>query len=157
MGYYVQITNSSCVIDAVVKPQVYQIWCDLNHPRHNDQKNGGSWRDGKKAVFWYSWMDEHYDQTCKTAEDILNMLGFTYETLADFSLRITGYESKMGQEDVFFKAVAHLLTGEIAWRGEDNCEYTWTFYGHPTVLAIKGVQAYQDKPIPLGLTLNERC
>lgn len=140
MGYYVELVHSNTVIDHRVKDRVYEIWCALNHSRNNHLKNGGSYSGGGKTAHWYSWMDEHYDQKCKTVEEILDMLGFGYEVLADGSVDVSHYDSKTGQEDLFFKAVAHLLSGQMTWRGEDGAEWTWQFHGKPEVMALAGVQ-----------------
>jgi len=137
MGYYVSITKSDCKIAAEVKSRVYKTWCDLNHPRNNHQKRGGSYSGGAQTAWWYSWMTEHYDQECKTVEEILDMLGFGYDKIADGSILVTDYDSKTGQEELFFKAVAHLLTGTINWRGEEDARWSWTFHGSAQALAIE--------------------
>ena len=136
MGYHVEITDSDCQIAAQVKPQVYAIWCELNNPRHNHQKIGGQFEAGSQVAYWYSWMSETYDQDCKTVEEILDQLGFYYDTMADGGIIITGYDRKMGQEELFFKSVAHLLTGSISWCGEEDTEWAWHFHGSAQVLTL---------------------
>ena len=135
MGYDVRIIESSVVIRSEVQSQVFKIWCDLNHPQNDHLKHGGSWGDGKQHAAWFSWMTADYDKTCKTVEEILNMLGFDY-TVKDNDIYITGYDSKMGQEDFFFQSISHLITGKICWIGEDDLEWNWLFDGSPTPLLL---------------------
>jgi hypothetical protein len=136
MGYNVQIDYSTCIIANEVKHQVYDIWCELNNPRNNHLKSGGSFGGGGKTAHWYSWMSENFDKECKNVEEILDQLGFEYLTMQDGSLKITDYDSKRGDEEIFFKKVAHLLTGIISWQGEDDDQWTWEFNGTPAHLQI---------------------
>lgn len=140
MGYYVTLKRSSVIIDQSVKTRVYDLWCRMNDPVNDCYKRGSGYQNGKKVAKWYSWMSEHYDQECKTVEEILDMLGFGYETLADGSVHIMSYDNKTGQEDLFFRAVAHLLTGEMEWVGEDGETWTWQLWGEPEVLSLQGTQ-----------------
>jgi hypothetical protein len=136
MGYHVRIVNSTLSIPDAVKSQVYAIWCDLNKPHNDHLKSGGGWSGGGKTQHWYSWMDEHYDQTCLTVEDILDQLGFEHVPNSEGGIDIVGYDSKTGQEDLFFQRVVHLLTGKIRWQGEDGGQWTWLFDGQGQCLRI---------------------
>ena len=124
MGYYVKIVKSTCVIPNENKEEVLQIWKDLNKPENNHLKNGGSWKSGEQTAWWYSWMDADYDQTCHSVDDVLDQLGFDYGLSDNGDVAIGGYDSKSGQEDVFFEAVEHLLVGDIEWMGEQGEEWT---------------------------------
>jgi hypothetical protein len=131
MGYEVKIRDSSAVIPTEHKATILQIWKTLNHPRFDSKKRGGSCIAGKMVEKWYSWMTPDYDKTCRTVESVLDMLGFEYEVLANGDVVIIGYDSKKGQETVFFNAVAHLVTGQISWLGEGagdfDDDYVWDF------------------------------
>jgi hypothetical protein len=127
MGYYVRITKSTTVIPNEHRNEVVKLWKLLNHPKFDERKRGGSYQGGKKAKAWYSWMTEDYDQTCNTVEDVLDMLGFEHELSQDGSVQVTEYDNKTGQEDIFFNTVAHLITGEMYWIGEDDDRYKWNF------------------------------
>lgn len=125
MGYWVKITSSNLVINECEKPAIFQAWCDLNDSKYDGQKSGGQYANGGKTKSWYSWMDADYDKICKTVEDILDMLGFEYSG----NLKIDGYDSKTGQEDIFFRELAkHIETPAIiGWEGEDGDRYYWAF------------------------------
>jgi hypothetical protein len=127
MGYEVVITRSNAAIKAAHKPAVLQIWKDLNKPENDHLKNGGSYSQGGKTSSWYSWMDADYDTKCNSVEDVLGELGFSYEVMADGETVITGYDRKIGQEQLFFDAVAPFVSGSIDWEGEDGCDWTWNF------------------------------
>lgn len=129
MGYYVEIVESTAVIPAAVKAEVYKRWCALNHPSNNHRKQGGSYSSGGKQDHWYSWMSPTYDQECKTTEDILSELGFDYGVNDVGDIAITGYDHKTGQEGLFFHEVEDLLTGSISWCGEDGKRYKWVYKG----------------------------
>ena len=125
MGYYVKINSSTATIPAKNRDEVFQIWKDLNKPENNHLKKGGSWRDGKQHTWWYSWMPANYDETVESVEDILNELGFESYLDPFDGIGIAEYEGKTGQEELFFKSVSHLMTGEILWEGEDGSTWVW--------------------------------
>lgn len=127
MGYYVNIVSSNAGIRPEVQPTVLAIWKAMNAPEFDSFKNGGSWGGGKQTAKWYSWMDEKYDQICHTVESVLDMLGFEYDVMADGEIIITNYDSKTGQEDLFFEAVKPYITGHITWEGEEGEQWTWNF------------------------------
>ena len=126
MGYHIQIEKANLVIKAEVQKQVLAIWKDLNSPKYDNQKRGGG--DGKK---WYSWMSEDYDKKCSTIDDVLEELRFDIQRMPNNDVKIVGFESKMGQEDVFFKAISHLIEPEqyLLWKGEDGSPFAWSFDG----------------------------
>lgn len=130
MGYEVQIKQSTAVLLNKDRDQILQAWKDLNKPENNHLKKGGSWSQGKRNAWWYSWLSSNYDQTVNSVEDMLNELGFEFVTCENGDVKITGYEGKTGQEKLFFKEVYELLTGHIEWVGEDGCSWNWVFGPH---------------------------
>ena len=151
MGFYVKLTKSTAVIPSQHKAEVLKLWKLLNHPMFNDKKRGGSYVDGQKAQHWYSWMDPDYDKTCNTVESILDMLGFDHDLTEDGGISISDYDNKTGQEQVFFNAVAHLVTGEMFWIGEDEETYYWNFDAitepmfDPTMLKVLELESKTDQ------------
>ncbi len=128
MGYYAHIKKSTVVIPAVHLDHVLRIFKFINRPEFNTLKSGGSWCDGKQNKFWYSWMQEDYHETCNSVSDVLKELGFYIDDSdTDLGIRITGYDSKLGQEDLFLGVIGHLITGSIEWHGEDGDEWTVEF------------------------------
>jgi hypothetical protein len=128
MGYYVNIVSSTMRIPQANLQRVYDKMCALNIT-HHDQKNGGSWDAGQQTGKWFSWMDANYPETCPDARSILNALGFEtqYDTAGD--LLVTGYDSKMGQEDLFLSSIENDAIGKIIWCGEDDERWTTKFFG----------------------------
>jgi len=127
MGYHVELIRSSAVIPKEVQDEVLQIWKDLNKPENDHQKNGGTYQGGKTISKHYSWMDPAYDQKVKSCQDVLDALGFDYEEDGYGNISITRYDKKMGQEELFFDAVSHLITGHMLWIGEDDDTFRWNF------------------------------
>lgn len=127
MGYYVKIKKSNVVFPAKNLPTILQIWKDLNKPENDAKKNGGSYKGGECVEKWYSWMEKDYDKTCNSVEEVLYMLGFDTDTIDNGDVLITGYDSKTGQEDLFFEAVRDYITGTITWQGEEGETFKWKF------------------------------
>jgi hypothetical protein len=132
MGYNARITKSTVVIPASRLDVTLQRWKGLNRQENNHLKQGGSYHGGKQRVWWFSWMDEDYDTKVQSVADVLDMLGFDYVSYtADGSVEITGYDSKMGQEELFFATIASgIPEGQyINWIGEDGHTWQWLFTG----------------------------
>lgn len=127
MGYYVNIVESTARIPARILGRVYEIMCSLNET-HDHMKRGGN-----QTKKWFSWMDANYPETCEDAQAIFEMLGFETEYNSAGDLLLTGYDSKMGQEDLFLKAIENYVIGEISWVGEDNNQWTTEFYGDDVI------------------------
>jgi hypothetical protein len=125
MGYHVKIKNSTAVIPTEHKDEVLQIWKDLNRPENDDIKRGGAYREGTRHTAWYSWMPSDYDKTVNSVEEVLYELGFDTELDHEGNVLICEYDSKAGQEELFFKRVAHLIKGQILWEGEDGSNWVW--------------------------------
>lgn len=131
MGYYVNLQRSTVVIPAGVRDEVLKRWKELNDPKNDHLKNGGSYSGGKKNQSWYSWMSPDYDKECNSPEDVLKELGFDVETDEDGNISMISYDSKTGQEDLFFKTIADLIpAGQyMGWQGEDGAIFIWLFDG----------------------------
>lgn len=72
-------------------------------------------------------MEWNYDETLKSAEEIIKYLGFTTE-MSEKGLTISEFEeNKVGDEKHFFEALAPLSdpTSHLEWRGSDNEMWRW--------------------------------
>jgi hypothetical protein len=132
MGYNVEIIRSTATIPAANLKRAYEKMCALN-TTHHDQKRGGSYSGGAKTEHWFSWMDSNYPETCTDAKAVLEQLGFYTEFNQQGDLLITGYDSKMGQEDLFLKAIENEASGEIEWVGEDHERWTTVLRGSDVI------------------------
>lgn len=128
MGYYVQIKKSNAKILSQNLGRAYEKMCALNIT-HDDQKRGGSWSGGKQISKHFSWMDGNYPDTCANAKEILEQMGFETEYDRMGNLWLTGYDSKMGQEDIFLEAIKFDGVGKIEWFGEDGETWVTEFEG----------------------------
>lgn len=138
MGYYVSITEGEVTIPKANLEEAYKRMCALND---NDAvKRGGQWggeisSDSPRPegmsyhpARWFSWMDANYPETCSDAKAILRELGFELED-RDGDLFIFGYDSKVGQEELFLDAISDLCTKDsfLVWRGEDGAMWRQEF------------------------------
>ncbi len=132
MGYYTTITDADFLIPTANEAAALAALKALNGPEYNSQKQGGSWGAGAegKSEAWYSWMTADYDQHVRSCADVFEQLGFEVETTAE-GMRLTGYDNKTGQEDLFLNAAApYVAAGSfLAWRGEDGTLYRFEFDG----------------------------
>tara|TARA_Y100000758_G_scaffold289290_1_gene241982 strand:- start:157 stop:609 length:453 start_codon:yes stop_codon:yes gene_type:complete len=149
MGYYVHIEDSNCMLPHKHADLAYWRMCALN--KNDDMKRGGS-----KTEKWFSWMDPHYPETCKTAQAILVELGFDVEEQDD-GLVIYAYDNKSGQEELFLEAISDLLRTVkdenstqnkpfIVWRGEDDMVWK-DLYGEREVRSLQGTITFQENAI----------
>ena len=152
MGYYVELEDSNITLKNADKNTILQVWKDLNHPSNNHLKTGGSYSGGKQTGWHYAWLAEDYDECVENVEEMLEMLGFSFEEQGNGDILITGYDSKTGNENVFFKAAApYIQEGQYGeWRGEDKRRWAWYFDGtqmHEISIgeARKSSQAVQEK------------
>lgn len=146
MGYYVYMTNYNAKIRKSDLGAAYEALCALNS--HDELKRGGAFGhpsgvdkpEGSRSVSnsphrWFSWMDWNYDETCETLEEVLCMLGFHVETDQEGNINIIHYETKAGQEELFFRALAPWVvsswgedeTAFIEWYSDNGDEYRWEF------------------------------
>lgn len=161
MGYYVKITNCEGMIKKDEKPYIFKQWCDLNKPENDNLKFGGSYSGGKKSESWYSWMDSDYDKTCTCMEEILGMLGFDFSTDKDGNIFDLTYDSKTGQEALFFEKAAPYISQPlfISWVGEDDEKFSWIidegnfFEGDEQEYKILKEQKKLNQQVPSG----EQC
>jgi len=150
MGYYVNGEGELRIKNANL-PAAYEALMALNDAP-DENKNGGSWGGGTegRTAAWYSWMPADL-RTLPTVQDVFRELGFEVEVDGDNGDVLIGrYDSKMGQEEVFFIAAAPFIEdGEYEWQGEDGVFWKWSFhegkmfhldgtrsYGHASILSV---------------------
>ena len=144
MGYYVTLESSNCYLTAEHKEEAYKRLCELNN--HNDFKRGGSFgaveptasvgtedrpappHNAPREDRWFSWCEWNYQEICKDAEAILQMIGFETDA-SNGDIHIYSYDSKTGQEDLFLATICDLLIGEMEWRGEDGNQWMFRYGG----------------------------
>ena len=149
MGYYVYIEESTFTIPAENLPAAYEAMCQLNFTVRNSEKSGWSSpaRDnapeyGPYKSCWFSWMSWNYHEECKTAEEILNQVGFDTMINENGDLHIYGYDSKTGQEELFLKAISTLSKGYLVWRGEEGEVWGETYGGEEVIVKSQGSPDY---------------
>jgi hypothetical protein len=103
-------------------------------------------------------MPEHYPADCEDAKEILETLGFSVSTQGNGDLWISGYDSKIGQEEVFLYAIAPYVglvdwaveraerrgdspVPEMEWSGEDGEFWKYIFRDNKMYSAA-GIKEY---------------
>lgn len=129
MGYYVKIKESTFRIPAANLDAALVELKALNHNPLVEKRGGHYQPKAGKTQSFFSWMPHDYDRHVTTAEEVFILLGFETEkdeTTGD--VLITGYDSKIGQEELFLNAVKHLVTPDsaITWIGEEDEMWRWT-------------------------------
>ena len=143
MGYFVETAEIDFAIPAENLDAAYEAMCKLN--AHDELKHGGVW-GGKDEDYAkpagstslassarknFSWMDWNYDETCATAQEIFEQLGFDTDVDEEGNLRVLFYDNKTGQEELFLEACAPYVDqgSYIIWHGEDNAMWQNEFDG----------------------------
>lgn len=126
MGYYLRSSGTLTIPSQNVN-EAFNLLCDLNKPSNNYLKIGGSFSKGVKNTYWFSWMPEKYDETCEDLSEILHHLGFNCKISENGNYHVNGFDGKMGQEELFFKTIQHLVYGTMNWTGEDGYRWAWSF------------------------------
>jgi hypothetical protein len=128
MGYYVN-GNGALRIKSENLGKAYEALMALQDAP-DKAKRGGSSGGSEAPRFWYSWMPEDL-RTLPDTKSVFAELGFETrieEPTGD--LIINCYDSKTGQEEVFFAAAAPFIeSGDYEWTGEDGDFWAWEFEG----------------------------
>lgn len=131
MSYYTNIVNADFTLKKKNLKKAYTAMCKLN--KQDELKTGGSWGEGGKQLqVWFSWMDPDYPKTCKTAQEILEQLGFDVETNDNGDIINLQYDGKTGAEEHFMKVIAPYVEpgSYIEWKGEEEYDhYKFEFDG----------------------------
>lgn len=134
MGYYVNTMEQEFFLPKESLSDAYAAMVALNKT-HHDQKRGGSWSNGERQERWFSWMPENYPDTCSTAKEIFDELGF--EATLDEQGNVIGlyYNNKTGQEDLFLGAIAPFVKkgSFMNWVGEDGAHWQYFFNGQKMI------------------------
>lgn len=146
MGYYVSTMNADFRIPAENLDKAYDALCALN--ARDELKTGGGGREVKPddsqsvandPTRWFSWMPWNYDEVYTTADEILNALGFETYKEDNGDVTILYYDSKMGAEEHFLRALAPFVTdgSYVEWRGEDGSMWRQEF-GNGEMTELEG-------------------
>jgi hypothetical protein len=138
MGYYVTLDFSTVQIPLSAEKAALEAVHRLDTVADH-LKQGGSYGNGKTIDKWFSWMPKDLS-TITTLQDLLDTLGFRTHVTHDNAIHVDGYENKLGQEELFFFALAPFIQSSIAgndwfgkmpatmeWTGEDGSKYKWEF------------------------------
>lgn len=137
MGYYISISNGQICIDRSNLPRFFSLVNVLMDDRNVvENGNGGSFSDGMKNKSWYSWI--HTDRVREAAKnyDLIGVFaewGYkithtsTMNELDFYNVEIEEGDKKIGDEEVFFSAIAPAIAdgSQIDVKGEDDSRWRW--------------------------------
>lgn len=126
MGYYVNLVESTVVLSKSNLDEMFRCFHRLE-VNYDHMKRGCGYNNGQVYEKWFSWMND-WTKECEDAVDVVNRLGFVlYEY--DDHWKVSDYDNKMGQEDLFFRSIAHLVNdgSYMCWEGEDEEKWGWVF------------------------------
>jgi hypothetical protein len=142
MGYFVRTLQSDFRIKEENFEKAYDALVALND---NDEiKSGGSYGgDGISAdsprpagkthhpARWFSWMDANYPEKYEDLPSILEALGFELLIEKGVGIRAIFYDSKIGDEVHFLRALAPFVEDNsyLLWSGEDGATWGQVFVG----------------------------
>jgi hypothetical protein len=151
MGYYVQLTEADFII-----PESQEVLEALRAMpvKYRSLMRGGS-SNGEK---WFSWMNNEEIESATSAQYIFQALGFECEANPygqEGTFRLTDYNSKVGQEDLFMAVVAPFVAEDsfTEWRGEDG--EIWRYVVHGGKLRVQSSTIAWNESEPFKVTFYE--
>ena len=163
MGYYIDISDSDFFLPKEELDKAYELMCSLN--QRDELKSGGGWSKDLKGsdprpeglnyhpAKWFSWMDADYPSKCKTAQSILEELGFN--VTVDDEGNITGlyYSNKIGDESYFLAVIVPCVKNDsyIIWRGEDGEMWKYVYINKKMYLFSSEINWKISKEVTLSV------
>ena len=137
MGYYISTPSSAFRIRTENLPRFFELAEQMLTPKVLEENaSGGSYSEGKQTKWWYSWVDSDRALKAIKSNDIREVFAewrYDLELVNEengesiYYLDIEGGESKIGDEEKFFAAIAPIVEDGsfLDVRGEDGEEWRW--------------------------------
>lgn len=142
MGYYVTLQSADWEIEE--NPRSLQAIRAMPKKYHSIKRGGSS--NGDK---WFSWMNDADIENAQSVESVFKNLGFETEPGNNpNTFKLTGYNSKTGQEDLFIGVMAPWTTegSTMEWSGEDD--ERWRYYIQDGKMYLQGSTLTWNEPEP---------
>lgn len=121
MGYYIDAVAIEWIV-----PEREDLLAKIKEmpKRMKAIQRGGVYRPNGEEEKWFSWVNDNEILEAKSVESVFNAFGFDTST-TDGGFEITGYSSKIGQEELLLAVSAPFCAdgSYIEWRGEDGEEW----------------------------------
>jgi hypothetical protein len=144
MGYYIDASSLEWVVPE--SAEVLEKIKEMPKRMKRIQRGGGYGPNGKQES-WFSWVNDNTILEATTVESVFSAFGF--ETMkVEGGFEITGYSSKIGQEELLLAVVAPFCAdgSYIEWRGEDGEE--WKYEIIKGKMMRSNAEKQWDKPVP---------
>lgn len=138
MGYYIRTTESYFSICDKELPKFFELVAKLMSDETLSKVSGTYYTGSQTKVGWYRWVDTEEVRKATTIEDVFKAWRYELtpltpdiydngETVLNYLLTIQGGESKMGDEERFFAAIAPVVCSDsyVLCSGEDGSEWKW--------------------------------
>lgn len=120
MGYYIDAVAIEWIV-----PEREDLLAKIKEmPKRMKAIQRGGVRGPEKEEKWFSWVNDNEILNAESVEQVFNAFGFDTST-TDGGFEITGYSSKIGQEELLLAVSAPFCAdgSYIEWRGEDGEEW----------------------------------
>lgn len=124
MGYYVEYDCSGITFPKNKGDEVLAAINALHEPTlMKSQASGGSWNAGKQVDVWYGFTQNPPEGGFTSLINAFRAWRFDLDETHSEEYSFGWLGEKIGDEEIFFKALAPYATGEIYARGEDGKEW----------------------------------
>jgi len=130
MGYYVTLNSCKISIPESDFPRICQHLLTTGFLTNTDSMSGGCYGGPDDGKRWYSWVDMAALEKHLKSNDLSAVLeDFDFDVMHDTDGAIVDlcYDSKTGNEEELFDAMAPAMTGiaELYWSGECGAQWKW--------------------------------
>jgi len=143
MGYYIKSHGNQFKIRKSNLDKFFEIVSNLMSSETMQRyASGGSYSNGEKTNYWYSWVDSKAVEEAINNRDIFAFFeawryeishnGFEeFENFICTNLNPRDGEQKIGDEELLFAAIAPVVENGsfIEIIGEDNAQWKWSWKG----------------------------
>ncbi len=140
MGYYIDASAIEWVV-----PESAEV---LERIKEMPKRMKRIQRGGGNNESWFSWVNDKERLEATSVRDVFHAFGFDTTETKDGSFEISGYSSKIGQEELLLYVVAPFCAdgSYIEWRGEDGEE--WKFEVVKGQMMRSEMVKNWDAPVP---------
>ena len=161
MGYYIKSRGSNFKIRKDNIDKFFELVENLmNIDTMEKHASGGSYSNGKKTSYWYSWVDTERVKIAIQERDVAALFEeWRYKISGEDDVYLCTYlepldgEQKIGDEELLFVAIASIVESGsfLEMSGEDNSMWEWIWKDGKFFVADAGEVVYG---IPREQTLD---
>lgn len=122
MGYYIKAQKINILLNDEQQEKIFNLWMNPTQ------------KDIQSAMYLKSYVEIFTEKRCANFKDILEYLGFGYETKKK-GIKLTRYMARIRGQDELFALAAPIITpgNFITFKGEDGAIMGWFFDGQKVI------------------------